>query len=84
MEANTISSKVDEEDSTTRPIGEMMELDDKEESMVLQTPCLENTMTNSNEEGIEPMTPRSKMGSNDVTNTPKIIGSTQYVQHKNR
>jgi hypothetical protein len=35
MEANTISSKVDEEDSTTRPNGEMMELDDKEESMVL-------------------------------------------------
>ncbi len=35
MESNTISNEVDEEDFATRPNGEMMELDDKEESMVL-------------------------------------------------
>jgi hypothetical protein len=76
MEANTISSEVDEEDFATCPNGEMMESYDKKESMVLKTPCLENTMTDSKEEGMKSTTPRSKMGSNDVTNTPKKIGST--------
>jgi hypothetical protein len=30
------------------------------------------------------MTPRIETGYNDVSNTPKEIGSTQYVQHKDR
>ncbi len=51
MEVNTIGSEVDEEDSATCPNGKMMESDDEEESVVLKTPCLENTMTNSKEEG---------------------------------
>ncbi len=77
MEANTISSEVDEEDPTTCPNGEMMESNDEERNMVLKTPCLENTMTDSKKEGMKLITPKSKMGSNDVTNTPKKIGYTQ-------
>jgi hypothetical protein len=82
MEANTISNEVDEEDSTTCPNDEMMELNEEEKNMVVKTPCLENTMTDSNEEDIEPTTPRLKMGSNDVTNTPKKISSIHYVTQK--
>ncbi len=36
------------------------------------------------EEGMELVTPRTKMGSNDVSNTPREIGSTKYVQHKDK
>jgi hypothetical protein len=77
MEANTINSEVDEEDPTTCPNGEMMESNDEERNMVLKTPCLENIMTDSKKEGTKLTTLKSKMGSNDVTNAPKKIGSTQ-------
>ncbi len=41
-------------------------------------------MTNEEEEGSKLATPRTKIGSNDVNNTPKEVGSTQYVQHNER
>ncbi len=34
------------------------------------------------EEEEEPTTPRLKMGSNDVNNTPKDIGSTHSMRYK--
>jgi hypothetical protein len=72
---NTINSEVEEE--------EILELDDEEESKVLETTYSKDTMMDWEEEkeGTEPTTPRLKMGSNDVNSTPKEIGSPQYVQH---
>jgi hypothetical protein len=34
------------------------------------------------EEKMVETTPRSKMGSNDVSTTPKELGYDQYVQHR--
>jgi hypothetical protein len=33
---------------------------------------------------LESATPRTKIGSNDVNNTPKEVGFAQYVWHKDR
>jgi hypothetical protein len=41
-------------------------------------------MTNEEEESLESATPRTKIGSNDVSNTPKEVGFAQYVSHKER
>ncbi len=35
-------------------------------------------------EGMELTTPRTEMNCNDVNNTPRKIGYTQYVQHTNK
>ncbi len=53
MEANIISSEVEEEDCETCPYGGMMESDDEEESIVPKTPCLEDVMTDEEDEGIK-------------------------------
>jgi guanylate kinase len=61
-----------------------------------KTTHLKDRMTNSNEEEEEPMTarlvmdeeaeelatPKSKMDSNIVNNTPREIGSSHFVRHK--
>ncbi len=75
VEAITISNKVEEEDYETCPNGRMMELDDEEESTMFETPCLEDVVTDEEEEGMELRTPRTEMGYNDANNTPKKIGS---------
>jgi hypothetical protein len=36
-------------------------------------------MIDEEEEGLESATPRTKIGSNDVNNTPKEVGFAQYV-----
>ncbi len=41
-------------------------------------------MIDEEEEGLESATPRTKIGSNDVNNTPKEVGFAQYVWHKDR
>ncbi len=41
-------------------------------------------MTDEEEENLEPATPRTKIGSNDVNSTPKEVGFAQYVLHKER
>jgi hypothetical protein len=74
VEANTISNKVEEEASVVCPNGGMMELNDKKESVVPKTPCLEDAMLNAKEEGMELTTLRTKIRSNDVSNTPRKIG----------
>jgi len=81
-----ISSKVEKEDSTTCLKGRMTKLDEEEESKVPKTTYPKDTIMDSKEEeeNIELMTPRSKMGSNDVNNTPVEIGSTLYIQHKDK
>ncbi len=59
---NIISSKVENEDSTTCSKGRMIELDDEEKSKVLETTYPKDTIMDSKEEeeNIELMTPRSK------------------------
>ncbi len=71
VRANIVSNEVDEED--------IIGLDEKEESEVLKdiTKDLEEE-----KEATNSTTPRSKMGSNDMNNTPKENGYAQYVQHK--
>lgn len=76
MEANTINSKVDENDFATFSDGKMMESDDKEKNMVPRTPSLEDAMTDEEEENMELTTLRIKTSSNDPKSTPKEIGST--------
>ncbi len=36
------------------------------------------------EENMKLVTPRTKMGSNDASNTPREIGFAKYVQHKDK
>jgi hypothetical protein len=79
MKVNIISIKVKEEDFATRFDGGMTELDDEEESIVPKTPCPKNAMTDEEKEGTKLTTPRTEMGSNDASNTPREIGSSQYV-----
>jgi hypothetical protein len=50
VEANIISSEVDEEDSIACPDGGMTKSHDEEECMVLEITCLEDTMMNFEEE----------------------------------
>jgi hypothetical protein len=50
VEANIISSEVEEEDFVACPDGGMTESNDEEESMVLEITCLEDTMMNFEEE----------------------------------
>jgi hypothetical protein len=78
---NIINDEVEEED--------ILESNDKEESYkVPETTYPKNTMMDleeeEEEEGTKPTTWRLEMGSNDVNNTPKEIGSPQYVQHRDR
>ncbi len=75
MEAITISSEVEEEDCETCLDGRMMESDDEEESTVFETPCLEDVVTNEEEEGMKPMIPWTKTCCNDANSTPKEIRS---------
>ncbi len=77
---------MEKEDSTTCSKGRMTELDDEGKNKVLKKIDPKDTIMDSKEEeeNIEPMTPRSKMGSNDVNSTPTKIGFTMYVQHKNK
>jgi hypothetical protein len=76
VEAVTISNKVEKEDCETCPDGEMMELDDEEESMMFETPCPEDVVTDEEEEGMESMTPRTKTSYNNANNRLEKIGST--------
>jgi hypothetical protein len=73
MEANTISSEVEEEDCETCPNGGMTKSDDEEENIVLETPCPKNIVMDE-EEGMEPTTLRIKTGYNDASSTLKEIG----------
>jgi hypothetical protein len=74
MEVNTVSSEVEEEDYETCPNGKMTKLDDEKKNIVFETPCPEDVVIDEREEGMEPMTPRIKMGCNDASNTLKEIG----------
>ncbi len=70
--------------------------DDKEKNQGLKKTHVGDMMTNLDEEEKEPttsrsitdeevkesVTPRSKMGSNIVNNTPKKIGSSHSIRHK--
>jgi hypothetical protein len=56
VEANTISSKVKEEDFTTCLDGKMTKLDEEEKNTVLKTLCPKDVMTNEEEEGTKPTT----------------------------
>ncbi len=84
MEVSTISNKVEEKEYKTCLDGGMMELDDEEESTMPKTPCLEGVLTDEEKEGTKLATPRTEMCCNDASNTHKKIGSTQYVQHRDR
>jgi len=46
---------------------------------MLETPCLEDAMTDKEEEGTKLAAPRTKTCSNDASNTLREIDSTQYV-----
>jgi len=61
---------VEEEDEQECTDGEMTKK---------KTPCLEDAMTDEEEEGTKLATPRTKTCSNDASNTPREIDSTQYV-----
>jgi hypothetical protein len=74
VEANTISSEVEEEDYETCPNGKMMKLNDEEESTMFKRPCPKNLVTYEEEEGMELATPRIKMDYNDASSTLKEIG----------
>ncbi len=74
MEDNTISGEVEEEDCETCPNGRMAKLDDEEESTVLETPCPKDLVTDEEEEGMEPATPRIKTCYNDASSTLREIG----------
>lgn len=52
---------------------EILDLDNEEETMI-----------DLDEENTKLAIPRSKMGSNDMRNTPTKIGSIQYVQHRDK
>jgi hypothetical protein len=77
VEVNTISNKVEEKKYKICLDGGMMELNDREESMVPKTPCLEGVLTDEEEEGTKLVTPRTKTCCNDASNTLREIGSTQ-------
>jgi len=72
-----INNKVKEEDFATCLDGKMVKLDDEEKNTMLKTTCLENTMMDfeKEKEGMKLTTPRLEMGSNDVNNTLRKIGS---------
>jgi hypothetical protein len=72
-----------EEDSTC-PDGEMRKLDDKEKNMMLDTPCPKDVVTNEEEEGTKLSTLKTKTDYYDANNTPREIGFTQYVLHKDK
>ncbi len=84
MEANTINNEVEEKDSIACPNGEMKESDDQKKNIMLKTPCPKAATKDEEEESMELVTPRTKMGFNDMDNTLKFFGFTQYVQHQNR
>jgi V8-like Glu-specific endopeptidase len=86
---NIISSIInsgEKKDTTTCSKGRMTELDDEEESKVLEITYPKDTIMDSKEEeeNIELMTSRLEIGSNDVNNTPTKNGSTLYIQHKDK
>jgi hypothetical protein len=74
METNTINNKVEEKDSKTCLDGEMTK-----ENMVPKTPCPKDVLTNEKEKNKELVTPRTKMGYNDVSNTTRKFGFNEYV-----
>ncbi len=79
MEANIITSEVEEEDSTTCTNARMTKLDDEDKNTMPKTPSLEHAMMNEEKEGKELMTLKTKIGSNDVSNTLRKFGFAQYV-----
>jgi hypothetical protein len=76
MEANTITSKVKEEDSIAWAYVGMIELNDKDKSMMLETTIPKDTQMDEEEEGTEPSTPRIETSYNDADNTCRKVGST--------
>jgi hypothetical protein len=51
---------------------------------VPKTPCPKGVLIDEKEESMEPMTLRTKMCYNDVSNTTITIGFIEYVRHKNK
>jgi hypothetical protein len=72
MQLNSIEKLV-EKRSPNMPGCEILDLDNEEETMI-----------DLDEENTKLAIPRSKMGSNDMRNTPTKIGSIQYVQHRDK
>ncbi len=70
---------MEEEEFATCLDGKMTKSDDKEKNMIPKTPCPKDAMKNDEEEGTEPITPRTEIGSKVASNTPKEIVTTQYV-----
>ncbi len=77
---NTITNEVEEEDSTTCVNTRMTESYDEENNTMPLAQSPKGNMINEEKESVEPTTLRTKMGSNDVSNTPKEVRSTQYVR----
>ncbi len=84
VETNTITNEVEDEDSIACADARMTKLDDEEESMMPEPWSLEKKMTIEEEENPKLVTLKIEMGSNDVSNTPREVGSTQYVHHRER
>jgi hypothetical protein len=59
VEANTITNKVEEEDSIACINAEMTESNDKDESTMPKTTIPKNAQTNEEEEGTKLSTPRT-------------------------
>jgi hypothetical protein len=75
VEANITINEVEEEDSRACVDGGLTKSDEEDKSTIPKTQSLEENMTNEEEEGSKLATPRTKIGSNDVNNTPKEVGS---------
>ncbi len=76
MEADIAISEVQEEDSEACIDGGLTKSDEEDKNTIPKTQSLEENMTNEEEEGSKLATPRTKIGFNDVNNTPKEVGST--------
>jgi len=75
VEANIAISEVEEKDSRACVDGRLTK-SEEDKNTILKTQSLEENMTNEEEEGLKLATPRTKIGSNDVNNTLKEVGST--------
>jgi hypothetical protein len=76
VEANIAISEVEEEDSGACVDGGLTKSNEEDKNTIPKTQSLEENMTNEEEEGSKLATPRTKIGSNDVNNTPKEVSST--------
>jgi hypothetical protein len=79
VEANTTINEVEEEDSRTCANGGLLESNEEDENTMLETQSLKENMIDEEEEGLELVTPRTTISSNDVSNTPKEVGFARYV-----